>query len=137
MKTNNREFFEQLGNLFYSLAVDRSVEPIEFSELKMLISKDWMAQPQNSDMPIPEGVHFMFFTIDTLLTTRVSSEEAYKDFARYYRLNPEMFTEELVERIHETAIEINALFPMHNPYKKNHFGDLLLLLGTKKKATNY
>lgn len=137
MKTINREFFEQLGNLFYSLAVDRSVEPIEFSELKMLISKDWMAHPQDSDLPIPEDVHFMFFAIDTLLTTKVSSEEAYNDFARYYRLNPEMFTEELVDRIQETASEINALFPMHNPYKRNHLGDLLLLLRTEKKATKY
>jgi hypothetical protein len=137
MKTINREFFEQLGNLFYSLAVDRSVEPIEFSELKMLISKDWMAQPQDSDLPIPEGVHSMFFTIDTLLATNVPSEEAYNDFARYYRLHPEVFTEELIERIHETVKEINAVFPMDKANKRNHFGDLLLLLRMNRKATNY
>jgi hypothetical protein len=35
MKSDSREFFEQLGNLFYSLATDRSIEPIEFSELKL------------------------------------------------------------------------------------------------------
>jgi hypothetical protein len=137
MKTSNREFFEQLGNLFYALAVDRSLEPIEFSELKMLISKDWMAQPQDSNFPIPEGVHFMFFTIDTLLATNASSHEAYTDFARFYGTNPEMFTGELVKRIRETAIEINGLFPMHNPYKSNHLGDLLLLLSREKKTANY
>jgi hypothetical protein len=103
----------------------------------MLISKNWMAQPQDSDLPIPEDVHFMFFTIDTLLTTDVASDEAYKDFARYYRLNPEMFTEELVERIHETAIEINALFPLDNASKKNHLDDLLLLIRMKKKQINH
>ena len=137
MKTSNREFFEQLGNLFYALAVDRSVEPIEFSELKMLISKDWMAQPQDSDFPVPEGIHFMFFNIDTLLTTNVPSEEAYNDFVRFYKTNPEMFTEELVEKIHQTAIEIDALFSVHHPYKKNHLSSLLLLLGVEKKTPNY
>ena len=137
MKTSNREFFEQLGNLFYALAVDRSIAPIEFSELKMLISKDWMAQPQYSDFPVPDGVHFMFITIDTLLATNVSSHEAYSDFARFYRTNPEIFTEELVKRIHETAMAINGLFPMHNPYKRNHVGDLLLLLKAEKKAADY
>ena len=66
MKTNNREFFEQLGNLFYALAVDHSIKPIEVSELKMLISKDWMDFPQDSDLPIPQDVNFMFFEMDTL-----------------------------------------------------------------------
>jgi hypothetical protein len=137
MKTSNREFFEQLGNLFYALAVDRSLEPIEFSELKMLISKDWMAQPQDSDFPIPEGVHFMFITIDTLLAANASSHETYSDFARFYHTNPEIFTEELIKRIHDTAMEINGFFPMHNPYKKNHYGDLVVLLSAEKKAANY
>ena len=48
-----------------------------------------------------------------------------------------MFTEELVERIHETAIEINALFPLGNASKKNHLGDLLLLIRMKKKQINH
>jgi hypothetical protein len=132
MKTDNREFFEQLGDLFYSLAVDRSMEPIEFSELKMLISKDWMAQPQDSDLPIPQNVHFMFVEMDTLQATEVSSAEAYSNFARFYAMHPEVFTDELVERIKETASAINNLFPAHFPAKKDHFGDLQLLLSRKE-----
>jgi hypothetical protein len=137
MKTDNREFFEQLGNLFYSLGVDRSVEPIEVSELKMLISKDWMSQPQDSDLPIPEGVHCMFLEIDTLLAADAPSDEAYRDFAQYYTLHSEIFTTELVERIRETALAINAFFPQHNAYKKNHLADLIILLKPKRKQTSF
>ncbi|WP_276370199.1 hypothetical protein [Chryseolinea sp. H1M3-3] len=137
MNTDNREFFEQLGNLFYSLALDRSIDPIEYSELKMLISKDWMSQPQDSDMPIPENVHLMFVEMDALQTTNVSSADAYNSFARYYATHPEAFTQELVERIQETATSINSFFPAHNPYRKNHLGDLLILLRNKTNIPNY
>ena len=134
MKTINRDFFEQLGNLFYSLAVDRSVEPIEFSELKMLISKNWMTHPQESDLPIPEGVHLIFYTIDTLLATNVPTEEAYGDFARFYAANPDMFTDKRVERLRETAQDINSLFPMRSAASKNHLEDLLHLIREEEDA---
>jgi hypothetical protein len=136
MKSDSREFFETLGNLFYSLALDRSIEPIEISELKMVISKDWMAQPQDSDLPIPENVHFMFVEMDTLQTTQVTSAEAFNNFARYYSLHPEVFTDPLLDRIKETATSINGLFPVHNPRKKDHLGDLLTLLRRKKNTAN-
>ena len=137
MKIDNREFFEQMGNLFYSLALDRSIEPIEFSELKMLISSDWMAQPQESDLPIPENVHLMFVEMDTLGATEVSSTEAYNNFARFFAIHPEVFTDELVQRIKETALAINAYFPAHFTPKKDHFRELIILLEKKKKSKSF
>jgi hypothetical protein len=136
MKPDSREFFEQLGNLFYSLALDRSIEPIEFSELKMLISKDWMAQPQDSDLPVPENVHFMFVEMDALQGTQVSSADAFNSFARYYAEHPEVFTTALLDRIRETAASINGLFPVPNPNKKDHFSDLLIMLRKKPNTAN-
>ena len=127
---------QKLGNLFYSLAMDRSIEPIEFSELKMLISKDWMDQPQESNLPVPENVHFMFVEMDTLQGTQVSSADAFNRFARYYAEHPEVFTTALLDRIRETATSINALFPVHNPYKKDHFGELLIMLRKKPNIAN-
>src|SRR5687768_16433568 len=132
MKTDNREFFEQLGNLFYALAVGHSIEPIEVSELKMLISKDWMAYPQDSDLPIPEDVHFMFFEMDTLEAAQASALEAYNNFAKFYRLHPEVFTPALVDRIIETAASINSLFPARIPSKKDYFAELTELLRKKE-----
>jgi len=128
MKTDNREFFEQLGNLFYALAVGHSIEPIEVSELKMLISKDWMAYPQDSDLPIPQDVHFMFFEMDTLEAASTSASEAYNNFAKFYRMRPEGFTPALIDRIIETATSINSLFPARFPSKKDYFAELLQLL---------
>lgn len=135
MKKINREFFEQLGNLFYSLAVDRSVKPIEFSELKLLISKNWMNHPQDSDLPVPEDLHFIFFTIDTLLTTNVPPEDAYNDFARYYSLNQNLFTRELAEKIQQTAKEIDTLFPLQTSGSSDHLSDLLTLLTANEQST--
>jgi hypothetical protein len=135
MQSNSRELFEQLGKLFYSLAADRSIEPIEVSELKMLISKDWMAQPQDSKLPVPEDVHLMFVEMDTLQTTQVPSADAFNSFADYYASHPEAFTPLLLDRIRKTATSINALFLAHSPYKKDHFGDLLTLLNKKMNPT--
>ena len=135
MKTDNREFFEQLGNLFYALAVGHSIEPIEVSELKMLISKDWMAYPQDSDLPVPQDVHFMFFEMDTLEAAQTSASEAYNNFAKFYRLHPEAFTPALVDRIIETATSINSLFPARIPAKKDYFAELLDLLRKKEDIT--
>lgn len=128
MKTDNREFFEQLGNLFYALAVGHSIEPIEVSELKMLISKDWMAFPQDSDLPIPQDVHFMFVEMDALEAAPTSASEAYNNFAKFYRLHPEVFTPALVDRIMETAASINSFFPARIPGKKDFFAELRELL---------
>jgi hypothetical protein len=128
MKTDNREFFEQVGDLFYALAVGHSIEPIEVSALKMLISKDWMAYPQDSDLPIPQNVHFMFFEMDTLEAARTSASEAYNNFAKFYRLHPEVFTATLVERIRETATSINSLFPARVVSSKDYYEELLTLL---------
>lgn len=135
MRIENREFFEQLGKLFYALAKDRSIDPIEISELKMLISKDWMSQPQDSDLPIPQDVHFMFVEMDTLQALETSSTEAYTSFAQFYTLYPEVFTSELVDRILETATAINTLFPGHHSYRKNHLSDLSILLKEKAGMT--
>ena len=128
MKTDNREVFEQLGNLFYSIAVGNSIKPIEVSELKMLISKDWMNHPQGSDLPIPQGVNFLFFELDTLQGNEVSPAEAYTNFAKFYCLHPEVFTEALVERIRDTATSINFLFPSRVVSSKDFYEELLTLL---------
>ena len=135
MKTDNREFFEQLGNLFYALAVGHSIEPIEVSELKMLISKDWMAYPQDSDLPVPQDVHFMFFEMDTLEAAQTPASEAYNNFAKFYRLHAEVFTPALIDRIIETATSINSLFPARIPTKKDYFAELLELLRKKENIT--
>jgi hypothetical protein len=103
----------------------------------MIISKYWMSQPQDSDLPIPQDVHFMFVEMDTLQATEVPSSEAYNSFVRFYNLQPGSFTAELVDRIKETATAIDELFPKNHPYKKNHLSDLFILLGKKKNIANY
>jgi hypothetical protein len=137
MKTDNREFFEQIGNLFYALAVGHSIEPIEVSELKMLISKDWMAFPQDSDLPIPQDVHFMFVEMDTLEAAPTSASEAYNNFAKFYRLHPEVFTPALIDRIIETATSINSFFPARIPGKKDFMAELRELLKKKENIAEH
>lgn len=137
MKTDNREFFEKLGGLFYSLAADRGIQPLEFSELKMLVSRDWMSQPQDSELPIPENVHLMFVEMDTLQATEVPSTEAFNNFTTFYARHPGIFTSELLDRIRETALAVDAFFPDSRPGKKNHLADLLILLKQKKDLAKY
>ena len=94
----------------------------------MLISKNWMAYPQDSDLPIPQDVHFIFFEIDTLEAAQTSALEAYNNFAKFYRLHPEVFNPGLTERIIQTSTSIHSLFPARTPSKRDYLSDLLALL---------
>jgi hypothetical protein len=50
------------------------------------------------------------------------------NFAKFYCLHPEVFTEALVERIRDTATSINFLFPSRVVSSKDFYEELLTLL---------
>lgn len=137
MKIDSRDFFEQLGNLFYAIAAEQHVKPLEAGELKLLISRDWLPRSlgQNRSV-VSDETHFILMTMDTLQAAETSARAAYNQFAKFYSLHPEIFTTELTERILQTAIEITAVFKADNPSDNTHLVALRKLMkGAKVKAS--
>lgn len=114
MKIDNRDIFEQIGNLFYAVAVEQGVQPIEAGELKSLISKDWL--PRNaSEFPVPDETHFILLAIDTLAANGVKAIDAFSQFAKFFAFHSEVFTQEVRQRMLDTAGEITTIFRQDNP----------------------
>ena len=128
MENFKRGIFEQLGNLFYAIARDQHVAPIEFGELKMLLRQDWLTDPQHieSDL-VSEAAHLIALTMDTLQIEAVSAEQAFDTFTRFYSRHYEQFSEALKEKILTTAQAISDIFPSGVRVKNNHIIKLRLL----------
>jgi hypothetical protein len=116
MKIDNREVFEQLGNLFYAIASEQHVKPLEVGELKMLISKDWLPRNLESNKSVvSDETHFILMTMDTLQASKTSAKDAFRQFAKFYKFYPEIFSPVLKRRILGTAAAINKIFKADNP----------------------
>lgn len=131
MKIDNRDVFEQIGNLFYSIAADQNVKPIEAGELKSLISKDWLPRNLN-ETGISDETHYILMAMDALEGSKVTSKKAYNEFLKFYRLHPEVFSTEVTQRILDTALEITRVFKGDNPFENPHMAALRDLLSPGK-----
>lgn len=109
MKIDNRDVFEQIGNLFYSIAAGQHVKPLEVGELKALISKTWLPRNANESV-VSDETHFIILTLDALEANNVTASDAFKDFAKFYAVHPEVFTTEVKQRMLDTAEEITRIF---------------------------
>lgn len=136
MKIDNRDIFEQIGKLFYAIADRQHVKPLEFGELKSLISKDWL--PRNlgqNDSIVSEETHWIVLTMDALEGERTPAIEAFKEFSKFYKMYPQAFTKEVKQRILDTAIEITKIFKADNPSDNAQLVALKDLFGvTMEKA---
>jgi hypothetical protein len=123
MSIENRDVFEQVGNLFYAIAIEQKMKPIETGELKLLISEDWIPR-SSQDFPLPEESHYILLTIDALLAENTSAEDAYRGFAKFYSFHENVFTRELRRRILQTATEIVNLFRGDEKVPNKHLASL-------------
>ena len=136
MKIDNQDIYEQIGNLFYSIAADQHIKPLEVAELKLLISKDWL--PRNlaeTESIVSDETHYILVTMDTLETERVSAKDAFREFQKFYTSHPEVFTKEIKQRLLDTALEITKLFRADNPFENQHLLVLRDILGLNEVKT--
>ena len=128
MEKFEKEIFEQLGNLFYAIAKDQDIVPLQFGELKMILRKDWLTNPKHigSDS-VSEAAHLIIFAMDTLQGQSVSGESAFESFTNFYAEHREQFSEALKDEIIHTALEVTRVFPSGSGRKNNHIVKLNLL----------
>ncbi len=129
MKIDSRDIFEQIGNLFYAIASDQHVKPLEVGELKSLISRDWLPRNLN-DGTVSDETHCIMITMDSLATNQVNAKDAFDDFSRFYSLHPEVFSSELKGRILGTALSITSVFEADNPNDNRKLSMLKSLFNT-------
>jgi hypothetical protein len=116
MKIETRDIFEQIGTLFYAVAVEQHIKPLEVAELKLLISRDWLSRNLDQIRSIvSDETHFIMTTMDMLQGADTSAKQAFAQFAKFYVVHPEVFTSELTQRIIDTATEITRIFKADNP----------------------
>lgn len=117
MKIGNRDIFEQIGNLFYAIAAEQQVKPLEIGQLKALINKDWSPRNRNRNQPlVSEETHLINLAMDTQEGTRATPGEAFGEFAKFYNLHPELFTADVKQRILDTAVKITDVFKANHPF---------------------
>ena len=132
MNTESRDIYEQIGNLFYAIAAEQHVKPLEVAELKLLISQNWSPRNRQADEPIiSDASHWILVTIDTLQAANVPARNAYNDFARFYSIHPEVFTDELKLLIVNTCTEITKIFAEDNKAGNVHLSELKTLFKQK------
>ena len=132
MKVDNRDIFEQIGNLFYAIAAEQRVKPIEVGELKSLVSKDWLPRtPLGNDFVISNETNCILLAMDTLEGNRTAAKDAYIEFAKFFSMHPEVFTNEVRERILNTAVDITRIFKADNPGENVQLTALKDLLGLR------
>ncbi|MFZ6012157.1 MAG: hypothetical protein ACOYXT_17580 [Bacteroidota bacterium] len=127
MKIDNRDIFEQLGNLFYAVAADQHIMPLEVTELKALISKDWLPRNLNESV-VPDDTHFILIAIDSCEGNSTPAKEAFWMFSKFYTLHPEVFSSELKQRILDTAVEIAKIFKIDNRFENRQLHALKSLV---------
>lgn len=114
METFKREIFEQLGNLFYALAVEQNMSAMSSGELKMAVRKDWLGETNdtNPHSNVSEAAHLIGVTIDTLQAESASSSEAFSAFERFFKQHEEQFSHAFKQLILETADTIMNMLPL-------------------------
>jgi hypothetical protein len=112
MRIDMRDTYEQIGNLFYAIATDQQVRPLQAAELKFLISINWMPRTSESyESLISEAGHWILLTIDTLENSKVSSTQAFNSFSQFFENHQELFTSTIKETILRTVKDISTVFP--------------------------
>ena len=128
MENFKREIFEQLGNLFYSIAKDQHVAPLQSGELKMLLRKDWLTDRQYTTADsVTEASHLIVLTMDNLQGRTTRAEDAFESFTQFYIKHREQFSEALKNEVITTALAITHVFPSGSGRKNNHIIKLNLL----------
>ncbi|MDH4296415.1 MAG: hypothetical protein OEV74_09060 [Cyclobacteriaceae bacterium] len=128
MDSFKREIFEQLGGLFYAIAKDQHVAPLEFGQLKMLLRNDWLEDlDQAATGTVTEASHLIVLAMDTFQTEGASGEETFKAFTEFYSNYRKYFPEALKEKIMRAALAITDIFPSETRLKNNHIIKLRLL----------
>ena len=136
MKIDNRDVYEQIGNLFYAIAADQKIKPLEVGELKFFISSYWLpSNHSGNNLLVSDEAHIILSTMDALERGKASPADAFTEFSGFLTNHPEVFTKELKQRIFDTTRQIVRIFHADNPEENVHLKMLENVVGLTKVGT--
>ncbi len=115
-------FYQQLGKLFYSMALaDGKIQQEEIAELKKIVRKEWVTLEDSIDSFQTHTAYQIEIVFDWLIEKKWDSKQLIADFKQFQKEHKSLFTKRINELILKTVKAIAASF-----YRKNKSEQLLM-----------
>lgn len=114
-KKHNIAFYQNLAKLFYAIsASDKMVREEEFSALKEIVLKEWVAVDDYKDMFDTDAAYQIVIVFDWLNHKHLNAVECYEEFIVYKNEHAYFFTNNINALILSTANAIAYSFSTKN-----------------------
>jgi uncharacterized tellurite resistance protein B-like protein len=116
---NYQEYYKQMGNLLYSIAaVDGSIAPKEWKELRRMVREDLVPQEKHNDDFGTDAAFAVEFQFDLLSGNDVPFENAWDEVSEYLKHNAPLLPEKDKVLFITSAEKVAAAF--HGISKSEH-----------------
>ncbi|MEE3999611.1 hypothetical protein V1T75_04600 [Tenacibaculum sp. FZY0031] len=103
------EFYKNIANLFYAVSMaDKNITIEEKKRIVKRVELNWATSENKSDSEL------IYETLRELIKEKVTSEEAYEDFKRYYLTHKEDFTKKVMHDLLAASHEISTSYAGKN-----------------------
>lgn len=130
-KKQGNEFYQNLGKLFYAVAMaDHSVHMKELEKLNEVVSDHWLDVDDIEDEFGTDSAHQITTVFDWLLEYEKDGEEIYEEFEEFYTDHKTLFTPKVKALTMSTSRAIATAFAGSNKAELVMLGRLELLFNT-------
>ena len=130
-KKQGNEFYQNLGKLFYAVAMsDHSVHMKELEKLNEVVSDHWLDVDDIEDEFGTDSAHQITTVFDWLLEYEKDGEEIYEEFEEFYTDHKTLFTPKVKALAMSTSRAIATAFAGSNKAELVMLGRLELLFNT-------
>ncbi len=130
-KKLGNEFYQNLGKLFYAVAMaDHSIHVKEVEKLNEVVHDHWLDVDSVEDEFGTDAAFQIETVFDWLLEYGKDNDEMYQEFEQFYTDHKTLFTPKVKQLIMSTARAITSAFAGSNKAELIQLGRLELLFRT-------
>ncbi|WP_062061580.1 hypothetical protein [Aquimarina longa] len=124
------EFYQNLGKLFYAIAIaDKVIQKSEYNLLRKIVKSEWSKTSLIEDEFGIDAIYQIEIVFDWLdYEEELNAEEYFEQFEVYYKENTTYFTDSVKESIWDTTNTIAGVFSGKNKSELILLGRLKLIL---------
>ena len=110
-KNTSINFYQNLGKLFYAIAVaDGAVRDAEYTKLKDLVKDEWLNVDHIEDSFGTDTAYQIEIVFDWLYSEQPDANSCFVDFISFKKEHQSLFTDEIKDLILKTAGAIASAF---------------------------
>lgn len=126
---NTRQFYTELGNLFYAIAAaDKKIRPEEKKILHDEVQYGWKHYDDSTDRYGSDRAYVIEFEFETLEDLSIAADKAFRSFVSYFRENEMGFDPHTRQRIFSSARHIAESARKINTHELDYLVQLKKLL---------